>query len=106
MLQTPFSTYETEIKAQLTDIFGAHGFDAERDIEAITVNRWAHGYAYGYLALDDAPFEDGAYPHEIGRKQFGRISIANTDAAAIAMLNSAIEEAWRAVQEQLYINDD
>ncbi len=103
LLQTPFSTFEQEIKTQLTDLFGAHGFDADRDIEAITVNRWAHGYAYEYYNLDDGPFEDGAYPHEIGRRQFGRISIANSDAGASAYLNAAIDQAWRAVQEQLFI---
>jgi len=100
---TPFSTYEKEIKEQLTDMFGEHGFDAERDIEAITVNRWPHGYAYGYMDLDDGHFEDGAYPHQIGRKQFGRISIANSDSEAKAYVNGAIDAAWRATREQLYI---
>lgn len=100
---TPFSTYEKEIKEQLTDMFGEHGFDAERDIEAITVNRWPHGYAYGYSDLDDGHFEDGEYPHQIGRKQFGRISIANSDSEAKAYVNGAIDAAWRATREQLYI---
>ena len=103
MLATPFLTFENEIKGQLTDLFAAHGFNADRDIEAITVNRWAHGYAYEYFGLDDGPFEEGAYPHEIGRRQFGRISIANSDAGASAYLNAAIDQAWRAVREQLFI---
>jgi len=35
----------------------------------------------------------------VGRKQFGRISIANSDAAASAYTNAAIDQADRAVQE-------
>jgi spermidine dehydrogenase len=102
MLATPFSEMESEIRQQLTDIFGPYGFDEERDIEGIIVNRWAHGYAYEYSGLYDRnKFEDGSYPHEIGRKQFGRISIANSDAGAKAYLNVAIDQAWRAVQEQI-----
>ena len=100
LLATPFSDFEDDIRDQLTGLFGAHGFDADRDIEAITVNRWAHGYAYEYLELDD-DFEEGVYPHELGRKQFGRISIANSDAGGKAYLYAAIDQAWRAVEEQL-----
>ena len=100
---TPFATYEREIKEQLTDMFGEHGFDAERDIEAITVNRWPHGYAYGYMDLDDGHFKDGEYPHQIGRKQFGRISIANSDSEATAYVNGAIDAAWRATNEQFQV---
>ena len=103
LLGTPFSKFEDEIKTQLTDLFAAHGFDADRDIEAITINRWAHGYAYDYTDLFDGEFNKGAYPHEIGRKQFGRISIANSDAGAKAYLDAAIDQAWRAVREQTSI---
>lgn len=100
LLETPFSTFERQIREQLTDMFGAHGFDADRDIEAITVNRWAHGYAYEYYGLDDH-FTEGSYPHQVGRKQFGRISIANSDSEAYAYVNGAVDAAWRAAQEQL-----
>ena len=37
--------------------------------------------------------------HIIGRKKYGNITIANADSAANAMLESAIEEAYRAVSE-------
>jgi len=101
LLSTPFSEIETATKAQLMDLYGRYGFEAERDIEAITVNRWSHGYAYTYSELDDPDFEKGASPHEIGRRQFGRISIANSDSEARAYLDAAIDAAWRAVKEQL-----
>lgn len=104
LLETPFSSFEREIREQLTDMFGAHGFDADRDIEAITVNRWAHGYAYEYYGLDDN-FADGAYPHQIGRQQFDRISIANSDSEGYAYVNGAVDAAWRAAREQLTINE-
>jgi spermidine dehydrogenase len=97
----PFATFEEEIKKQLTAMFGAKGFDADRDIEAITVNRWAHGYAYEYMNLYDPDWEDGQAPHELGRKPIGRISIANSDSEAYAYLSAAIDAADRAVGERL-----
>ena len=81
-------------------MLGQHGFEHERDIRAITVNRIPHGYSYPYLTLDDPEWEKGQAPHEIGRAQFGRISIANTDSEAIALMDAAFDAAWRAIEEQ------
>jgi len=96
---TPFATFEQEIQQQLDAMFGPTGLDAERDIEAITVNRWAHGYSYGYLQLFDPEWEEGRAPHELGRKRFGRIAIANSDSEASAYVQGAIDAAARAVVE-------
>lgn len=97
---TPFATYEQQIRDQLQSMLGQHGFEHERDIRAITVNRIPHGYSYPYLTLDDPEWEKGQAPHEIGRAQFGRISIANTDSEAIALMDAAFDAAWRAIEEQ------
>jgi spermidine dehydrogenase len=100
LLTTTFSDYETEIRKQLTGMFGGLGFDAGRDIEAITVNRWSHGYAYEYLDMHDPDWAEGEAPHELARAQFGRISIANSDSEAYAYVQAAIDAAIRAVGEQ------
>lgn len=97
---TTFAQYETEIRLQLQSMLGKHGFNHETDIRAITVNRIPHGYAYFYLGLDDPEWEEGQAPHEIGRAQFGRISIANTDSEATPLMDAAFDAAWRAVEEQ------
>ena len=80
--------------------WGGDGLDANRDIAAITVNRWPHGYAYEYLDLWDPDWPKGAAPHAVGRRQRGRISIANSDSEALAYVNGAIDAAHRAVREQ------
>ena len=97
---TTFDTYEQEIRGQLQGLLGEHGFNHETDIKAITVNRWPHGYAYEYMSLDDPEWAEGQAPHEIGRAQFGRISIANSDSEGRAYLDAAIDAGWRAVAEQ------
>jgi spermidine dehydrogenase len=99
---TPFAGYEQQIREQLQAMLGKHGFNHETDIRAITVNRIPHGYAYPYLGLHDPEWEEGQAPHEIGRAQFGRISIANTDSEALALMDAAFDAAWRAVEEQTY----
>ncbi|MFQ3257304.1 MAG: spermidine dehydrogenase, partial [Porticoccaceae bacterium] len=102
LLSTPFETIERNVRLQLQGLLGAGGFDAAKDIAGITVNRWAHGYAYYYNAFDDETYEDDndeRYPHMIARKPFGPITIANADSAANAMLESAVEQAHRAVNE-------
>ena len=97
---TPFERYEQQIRDQLQSMLGQHGFNHETDIEAITVNRIPHGYAYAYLTLEDPEWKEGQAPHEIGRAQFGRISIANSDSEATALMDAAFDAGWRAVEEQ------
>ena len=55
---TPFETYEQQVRDQLQSLLGQFGFSHETDIQAITVNRIPHGYAYPYLALDDPEWEE------------------------------------------------
>jgi spermidine dehydrogenase len=99
LLATSFGAFEQRIGAQLTAIFGASGFDAARDIEAITLNRWPHGYAHEYNPLFDADLPEHERPYVIGRQRHGNIAIANSDAGAAAYMESAVEQAYRAVSE-------
>jgi spermidine dehydrogenase len=99
LLATPFPEIEREIRTQLTGMLSGGGFDPARDIEAITTNRWAHGYAYFYNPLFDELDSPAELPHVIGRAPFGRIAIANSDAGARANIDSSIAEAHRAIEE-------
>jgi spermidine dehydrogenase len=101
LLRMPFEEFEENIREQLARVLGPAGFDANRDIDAITVNRWPHGYAYEYNPLWDPDWPMGQRPCDIARKPFGRITIANSDAAAAAYSDHAIDQAWRAVGELL-----
>ena len=102
LFATPFEDIERKIRSQLADMLGPGGFDPARDIEGITVNRWAHGYAYMYDFINEPYYEDWndeRYPHVKARKPFGRIVIANSDSGASASVDTAIEQAYRAVGE-------
>jgi len=99
LFATTFETMEREIRSQLAGTLSGGGFDPARDIAAITVNRWAHGYAYWENPFTDPKYEDGQHPYEIGRQPFGRIAIANSDAAGRAIMDAAIDQAYRAVGE-------
>jgi spermidine dehydrogenase len=100
LYNTTFETMERKIREQLVRTLGAGDFDPARDLAAITVNRWPHGYAYEYNSLWD-PFwlEGGEIPCEVARKPHGRIAIANADAGAYAYTDCAIDQAYRAVGE-------
>jgi spermidine dehydrogenase len=101
LLATPFATFEQEIRGQLERTLQGSGFDPARDIEAITVNRWPHGYAPEFNSLFDPHVPESQRPEVIGRARFGRIAIANSDAGAAAYTDAAIDQAHRAVGELL-----
>jgi spermidine dehydrogenase len=97
LLAMEFADYEAKIRDQLDRMLGSGGFSAERDIAAITVNRWSHGYSYGASTLfDDADYETIV---ERARQPVGRIAIANSDATWDAYAHAAIDQAARAVRE-------
>jgi spermidine dehydrogenase len=102
LLSTSFETIERGIRDSLGRALGGGGFDPARDILGITVNRWPHGYAYQYNSLeDDFWVNGGEQPCAVARKPFGRIAIANADAAAYSYTDAAIDHGHRAVEELL-----
>lgn len=99
ILATSFDTYERNMREQLGRTLGAGGFDPARDVLAITVNRWPHGYAHEFNALFDELKPEDQRVNVVGRARAGNIAIANADAAAAAYTDKAIDEAYRAVRE-------
>ncbi len=96
-----FEDFEASIKSQMNSMLGQFGFDADRDIAAITVNRWTHGYAYTpYGHMGEPSVDDPDSPHYAARQQNHRISIANSDSEYRAYVDGAFDSAWRAVTEQ------
>ncbi len=93
----PFAEFEKQVRDELTRMLGPGGFNADRDIAAITVNRWGHGYAYGINSLFDEEPEPPV--NVVGRKKIGHLAIAGSDAAWDAYAHAAIDEAHRAVGE-------
>lgn len=93
-----FSDYENEMRDELGRMLSPAGFDFDRDVSAITVNRWPHGYAYTPTPLFDEPRKQ-ARIEALARQKFGRVSIANSDSGWDAYTHVAIDQAHRAVQE-------
>ena len=95
-----FADFETEIRDELGRMLGGAGFDFDRDVAAITVNRWPHGYAYTPTPLFDEPGHQAEIAAR-ARRPIGRISIANSDSGWDAYTHVAIDQAHRAVGELL-----
>jgi spermidine dehydrogenase len=97
LLQMPFSEFEARIRDELDRTLGAGGFASSRDIAAITVNRWPHGYGYVENSLYDG--DDYKKTLARARQTVGRVAIANSDAGGDAYAHLAIDQAARAVRE-------
>ena len=57
------------------------------------------GHWTNRVVRDDPDWPEGQQPNVIGRARFGRIAIANSDSGAMAYTDSAIDQAYRAVQD-------
>ena len=89
------------IRQQFTDMFSGTGFEAERDIAGIVLNRWGHAYLSPqpgfFFGKDGKPA-----PRDVLRANpFGRIAFANTDLAGAMDHRFSILEAQRAVAQLL-----
>ncbi len=101
LLSMSFTEFEKEVRQHLAGAYGNYGFDPARDIKAITVNRWPHGYAYEYISTEDPDWTENTAPHLIARQAIGNIAIANSDASAFAYVDGAIDAAYAAIDDLL-----
>ena len=93
-----FEEFESHARDELGRILGPGGFEADRDIAAITVNRWGHGYAYDMDTLYDDS-EKSEREEKASVAPLGRIHFSGTDAAWAAYAHKAIDAAQRATAE-------
>jgi len=99
LLGISLETFEQQAREHLQRALGPHGFEADRDVAGITVNRWGHGLTTGANELYDPDWPRDQLPWVKARKRFGLIAIANSDAGRIALTQGAFEQAYRAVEE-------
>lgn len=101
LMSTSFLDYERQIREQFTEMFGASGFDARRDIAGIVLNRWGHAFVNPqpgfFFGKDGKPA-----PRDILRDAtFGRIAFANTDLSGAMDHCNAVMEGHRAAYQVL-----
>jgi spermidine dehydrogenase len=95
LFATSYRDFELQIRAQLTRLFGDHGFDARRDIAAIVLNRWGHAYVVPqpgfYFGVDGAK-----PPRAIIAAGFGKIAFGHSELTGFQAWSNGYSEGRRA----------
>jgi spermidine dehydrogenase len=100
LLSASYADLERRIREQMTEMFGAYGFDARRDIAGIVMNRWGHAYfappvGFFYGKNGEPP------PHEVVRRPHGRIVFAHSELQGNMNMAHAMLEGKRGALEAL-----
>ena len=102
MFAMNYADIEKGVKEQFTKMFAQGGFDAERDIAGIVVNRQGHAYVVTppgfFFGKDGAPA-----PSDVIREPFGRIGFAHAELLGYQMWEGAVHEGERAAEQMLKI---
>jgi spermidine dehydrogenase len=94
LIDTPYQAFERQIVERLTAMFGAHGFNAERDVAGIVLNRWGHAYSAPQPGFFFGR-EGGQPPHEIMRAGYGRVILAHSEMQGNMNMAHAMLEGGR-----------
>lgn len=101
LLSTPFVDYERQVREQMTEMFGASGFDAKRDIAGIVMNRFGHAFINPqpgfFFGLDGKPAARDA----LRNGPFGRIAFSHADLSGAMDHRNSFMESQRAVSQLL-----
>ncbi len=97
---TSYMDYENQIRAQMTKLFSAAGFDHNRDIKGIILNRWGHAYVVptpGFF-FDT---KKGQAPRNVIKKGYGRIAFGHSELEGFQHWGPAADQGRRATQQIL-----
>ena len=95
---TSYAQYEKQIRAQMNELFAASGFNDQRDIAGIILNRWGHAY---YMPEPGTFFGRNGQPpaSEILGKRFGRIAFGHGELCGLQHWGPAAADGRRAFNE-------
>ena len=100
LLSKSYAEYENEIIEQMTDMFSDYGFDAERDVAGIILNRWGHAYVAPqpgfFFGKDGKPA-----PRDIVKQGYGRIQFGHSELSGYMSHTTALNEESMAAKKLL-----
>lgn len=101
LLSTSYKEYERVIREQMTQMFGASGFDAKRDIAGIVLNRWGHAFINPQPGFFFGKDHNAAPRDALRNAPFGRIAFSHADLSGAMDHRNAFMESNRAVGQLL-----
>ena len=102
MFAMSYAAVEKGIRDQFAKMFGDAGFDADRDIAGITVNRQGHAYVVTPPGFFFGKNGEPA-PSDIIREPHGRITFAHSELLGYQMWEGAAHEGERAARQLLEV---
>ncbi|HIG66724.1 MAG TPA: NAD(P)/FAD-dependent oxidoreductase [Porticoccaceae bacterium] len=99
LLSTSYSDYERQIYAQMMKLFGSSGFNAQRDVAGVILNRWGHAYSVPYPGFYGG--KGGIAPRDVIRKGYGRIAFGHSELDGLQHYGPAADEGRRAMTQAL-----
>lgn len=100
LLATPYMDIERRVIEQMQLLFDNGGFEPQRDIAAITVNRWGHAYSVpkpGFFY----PADNSRSATDTLREGYGRIFFAHAELRGLQAFVGAMAEGQRAAQQAI-----
>jgi spermidine dehydrogenase len=98
MFNLSYADVEKWVREQFTKMFAAGGFDADRDIAGIVINRQGHAYVVTppgfFFGKDGLPA-----PSDVIRQKHGRIAFAHAELLGAQMWEGAVHEGERAARQ-------
>ncbi|MDP2156280.1 MAG: NAD(P)-binding protein [Nitrospirota bacterium] len=100
LLGTSYAEFESLLIGQMKQLFSEAGFDAEKDVAGIILNRWTYGYVNPqpgfYFGKDNKPAA-----RDVIRKPFGRIAFAHAELNGHQHWVAAVDEGRRATRQAM-----
>ena len=102
LMSKSYADIEATVRQQLMAMFGSLGFDDEKDIAGIIVNRWGHSYVAATPGFFHGNNGKPALQQVITRP-FGRIAFGHSEHKGIQEWFGAVEHGERAARQVLEI---
>jgi spermidine dehydrogenase len=94
LLTTSYPDYERQIYAQMMKLFGSSGFNPQRDVAGLILNRWGHAYSVPYPGFYGG--KGGIAPRDVIRQGYGRIAFGHSELDGLQHYGPAADEGRRA----------
>jgi len=97
LLQTSYPEFERQIYRQMMKLFAASGFDPERDVAGLVLNRWGHAFSVPFPGFFGGA--SGRAPRDVIRTPHGRIAFAHSELNGWQHWGPAADEGRRAFHQ-------